>query len=76
MALLELRELSKRFGGLPGDRNASYLDLAVGRWNQASEHSQRRRFTCPIRAEQAEDFARLHVEGHVVDGNPRVEASR
>ena len=39
---------------------------ALVRFHQADDHVERRRLARAVRAEQADDFARGHGDGHVV----------
>src|SRR5207248_3642559 len=47
---------------VPEDAN-----LAAGRVQEAGQHLQRRRLAGAVRAEEADDLARLEVERHAVD---------
>ena len=43
---------------------------------QAAEHPHRGGFSCAVGSEEAEDFALVHAEGQVVDGNEVAELPR
>ena len=58
------------------DIHARHQDAAVTGWQQPAHHLDQRGLAGAIRAEQAEDFAALHVQPHAVDGDKAAEAAR
>jgi hypothetical protein len=57
----------------PIDGDAANAHFAGGRGNEPAKHPQRRRLTGAIGAQQSKDFARLHLECHIVYGRPGTE---
>jgi hypothetical protein len=62
--------------GVAGNLVAEHVDLAGARAQQAAQHADRRRFSGPIRPEEAVHLAFAHGEIDVVDGHERAEAFR
>src|SRR6185369_17164853 len=60
--------------GLFGDIMAGDAGAPFGRFEQAAEHANDRRFTRPVRAEKTEDRSFGHLETDVIDRGEMAEA--